>query len=236
MKILCTICARGGSKGVPNKNIRELDGKPLIVYTIEQALACDLINKVVVSTDSEQIAEIARQAGAEVPFMRPEELATDTAGKLPVIHHAVKYCIDKQDFEPDLVIDLDPTAPLRTQEDIKACFDSLMNNKDADAVITGYRSSKTPYFNMIEIKEDGFVKLSKDAGRFTSRQTAPVVYAMNASIYIWKTDKLLQSEHLFNDQVQMKFVEMSQERSIDIDHEIDFKFTEFLLKNNYIKL
>ncbi len=232
MKILCTICARKGSRGVPNKNIKNLAGKPLIVHTIEQAISAPLIDSVIVSTDSKKIVAIAREAGAEAPFIRPKELATDTASKIPVIQHALRYCIEQMDITPDLVIDLDPTAPLRSQDDIKACLDCIINNKEIDAVITGFRSNKNPYFNMVEVQDDGFVKLSKDSGRFTSRQTAPVVYAMNASIYIWRTQKLLESKHLFDNNIKIKLVEMSAERSMDIDSEIDFKFVEFLLKKS----
>src|SRR3990167_8937178 len=119
MMILCTICARGGSKGVPNKNIRELSGKPLIAHTIEQALSTKFIDRVVVSTDAEKIANIASQYGAEVPFLRPQSLATDDAPKLPVVKHAVKFYIENLKFTPDYVIDLDPTSPLRTLEDIE---------------------------------------------------------------------------------------------------------------------
>lgn len=229
MKILCTICARGGSKGVPNKNIKELAGKPLIVHTIKQALASDMIDKVIVSTDSKKIAEIARKAGAEVPFIRPLELATDTIGKLPSVQHAAQYAMKQMHFIPDLVVDLDPTSPLRTQKDIKTCLDCIINDKETDVVITGYRSNKNPYFNMIEIRDDGFIELSKNRGRFFSRQTTPVVYAMNASIFIWRTDKLFQDDYLFNDKVKIKIVEMPAERSVDIDSELDFKFIEFLL-------
>lgn len=226
MKILCTICARGGSKDVPNKNIRELAGKPLIAHTIEQALASPFINRVVVSTDSERIAKIAKGYRVEVPFMRPSELATDTAAKLPVVQHAVKYYIEKLSYNPDYVIDLDPTSPLRMQEDITKCLHLIQRN-NVDAVITGYRSNKNPYFNMVEIDEKGYVKLSKPS-QFVSRQEAPPVYSMNASIYVWKTPVLLKMNHIFDSRFKLKLIEMPPERSIDIDHELDFQFIEFL--------
>lgn len=230
MKVLCTICARGGSKGVPNKNIRELMGKPLIIHTIEQALASKLIDRVAVSTDSEKIAASAKAAGAEVPFVRPAELASDTAAKLPAIKHAVRYYIEKLDFHPDLVIDLDPTSPLRNQDDIDACF-KLIQENGVDAVITGYRSSKNPYFNMVEIDNDGCAMLCKQ-GDFVRRQDAPRVYSMNASIYIWKTPVLLNAERLFERGLRIKLSEMPLERSIDVDCETDFQFIEFLTRKN----
>ncbi len=231
MSVLCTICARGGSKGVPNKNIRDLMGKPLITHTIEQALRSQRIDRVVVSTDSTEIARIAKASGAEVPFMRPSRLATDTAAKLPVLQHAVEYYLNTLNFKPDYVIDLDPTSPLRTLEDIEGCMDLIELNADCESVITGYRSNKNPYFNMVEIDANGFAQLSKSAGKhITDRQSAPAVFAMNASVYVWKTDILLSQESIISGNV--KFFEMSEERSIDIDNEIDFKLIELFMKEN----
>ena len=231
MSVLCTICARGGSKGVSNKNIKNLMGKPLIAYTIEQALRFQRIDRVVVSTDSVEIARIAKELGAEIPFMRPSHLATDTAAKLPVIRHAVEYYMKTLNFKPDYIIDLDPTSPLRTLEDIKGCMDLIELNADCESVITGYRSNKNPYFNMVEIGDNGFAKLSKSANKhITDRQHAPAVFAMNASVYVWKTDVLRKQESIISGNI--KFFEMPEERSIDIDSEIDFKFVELLMKEN----
>ena len=234
MRILCTICAREGSKGVPNKNIRELLDKPLIAYTVEHALDCSLIERVVVSTDSEIIANIAKQYGAEVPFLRPSDLATDCAPKLPVVQHAVEYCIKNMDFEPDYVVDLDPTSPLRTIKDIENCINLIKADSNCDSVVTGYRSNKSPYFNMVETGKDGFVKLCKQADmEITNRQRAPIVFAMNASIYVWKTEILLNQSNIISGKV--KFVEMPEERSIDIDSEINFKLVELIIKENMLR-
>lgn len=232
MKMLCTICARGGSKGVPDKNIRELLGKPLIAYTIEHALNSKLIDRVVVSTDSEKITNVARQFSAEVPFIRPAGLSSDNAPKLPVIQHAVKYYMNSLGFSPDYIVDLDPTSPLRIDDDINRCVDLVVNDANCDSVITGYGSNKNPYFNMIEINEDGFAMLCKEADQhITDRQSAPTVFAMNASIYVWKTKILLNQKHVISGRV--KFVEMPLERSIDIDSEIDFKLVELIMKDNH---
>ena len=229
MNILCTICARGGSKGVPNKNIRDLLGKPLILYTIEQAFRSKMINRVVVSTDSGQIASVAKQAGAEVPFMRPAHLATHDAPKLPVIQHTVQYYMNNVNYQPDYVIDLDPTSPLRLNEDIDKCLDLIINDPACDSVITGYRSNKNPYFNMIEISQDGYAHLSKKTEKLIAgRQDAPAVYAMNASIYVWRTHVLLNQERIISGRV--RFFEMPEDRSIDIDTEVDFKLVELLIK------
>lgn len=161
--------------------------------------------------------------------MRPSELATDTAPKLPVVRHAVNYYMEEMNFKPDIVIDLDPTSPLRENEDIKKCLDLIMSDSDCDSVITGYRSNRNPYFNMIELSPDGFAYLSKKCdNQITRRQDAPVVYAMNASIYVWKTDILFNQNHIISGRV--KFFEMPEERSIDIDSEIDFKLVELILR------
>jgi CMP-N-acetylneuraminic acid synthetase len=188
-----------------------------------------MINRVVVSTDSEKIASIARNAGAEVPFMRPAHLATHDAPKLPVIHHAVQYYMNTVNYQPDYVIDLDPTSPLRLNEDIDKCLDLILNDPACDSVITGYRSNKNPYFNMIEISQDGYAQLSKKTEKLIAgRQDAPAVYAMNASIYVWKTHVLLNQERIISGKV--RFFEMPENRSIDIDTEVDFKLVELLIK------
>lgn len=224
MTTICTICARGGSVGVPRKNIRTLHGKPLIAHTIEQALACHLIDEVYVSTDDDQIAEVARQYGAIVPFKRPSELATSSAGKLPVIQHLVEHLL-KNGVDVTRVVDLDPTSPLRSIGDIEAAVEML--DDETDVVITAYSSDKNPYFNMVERKPDGLVRLVKPLEEgVTSRQAAPRVYSMNASIYVWHVntlDKGLWSGHT-------KLYEMPRERSIDIDSEIDFQLVNILMQ------
>lgn len=209
---------------MPGKNIKPLLGKPLICYTIEQALAVKEIDRVYVSTDDPAIAEVARAAGAHVPFIRPKELATSSAAKLPVIRHLVDW-ICENDSQPDLIVDLDPTSPLREVQDIVNCM-ALMNG-DVDTVITGYLAEKNPYFNMVEKKPGGHYGLVKEpAGSVVSRQAAPQVYSMNASIYVWRPDSL--GDSLWNGRVAL--YEMPRERSIDIDHPIDFKIVELLMQ------
>lgn len=224
MSTLATICARGGSQGVPRKNILSLLGKPLIQYTIEQARACPLIDHVFVSTDDEEIAAIAKQAGANVPFLRPAELATSTAPKIPVIQHLVDWVVDSG-IKVDKIVDLDPTSPLREPEDIRACIEML--DAKTDVVITGYLAIKNPYFNMVEQQADGYyslVKHTKDGVH--QRQRAPKVYAMNASIYVWHPHTL--SKGLWDGKAKLHV--MPRERSIDIDEPIDFKLVELLMK------
>ncbi len=234
MKILGTICARGGSKGVPGKNIKMLNGKPLIAYTVEQALKWDKLDKLIVSTDDEEIAGVARQYGAEVPFIRPKELAADNTGKLEVIRHAVKYLEDRGEVF-DIVIDMDATAPLRKIEDLEGALNVFLQN-DADNVYTVCEAHKNPYFNMVELDIDDKARLSKTCGegQIFSRQTAPKVYDMNASIYIYKKDFLLRTKTIHSDNTMVYI--MPQERSIDIDTPLDFKFVEFLLKEGVVDI
>jgi len=224
MNIVATICARGGSKGVPRKNIRPLCGKPLIVHTIETARKCPLINRIIVSTDDREIAEIARKAGAEVPFMRSRELAQDDTAKLPVIKHAIQF-LESQGYSPDIVVDLDPTSPLRTEKDIEACIRMVMAG-EADNVFSVTRASKSPYFNMVEII-DGRVRLVKPLDRPAKRrQDAPEVYDMNASIYVWKRDALMNNETIYLENTR---IYLMPKWAIDIDDETDFEFVEYML-------
>jgi len=228
LKILCTICARGGSKGVKNKNIKHIYGKPLIAYTIEQAKASKLFKHVVISTDSDEIAKIAEEYGAEVFFKRSDDMASDSAGKLEVIKDAFIRSEEyyKQTF--DYLIDLDATAPLRNTEDIIDAFEQFLKNNN-DNLITAMPSRRSPYFNLVEVDHHGKLSLSKaldDA--IVRRQDAPKSYDMNASIYIWKRDIILNETSLFFENTGLYL--MPEERSIDIDTELDYKFVEFLMR------
>lgn len=227
MKTIATICARGGSQGVPGKNIRKLCGKPLIVYTIEQALECTAIEAVYVSTDCSRIAEIAREAGATVPYTRPSELASDTAGKIPVIRHLVEF-LESQNVSIGRIVDLDPTSPLRLVEDIEACLQLL--DHESDVVVTACPADKNPYFNMVERKQDGSIGLVKLPEQMAlRRQDAPEVFSMNASIYVWHRESL--SKGLWGGRVKLHI--MPRERSIDIDHLVDFKLVEILMQERH---
>jgi CMP-N,N'-diacetyllegionaminic acid synthase len=226
MKTIATICARGGSTGVPRKNVLPLLGKPLIAHTIAQALGTPHIDAVYVSTDDAEIAAVAREYGAQVPFLRPADLATNTAPKIPVIEHLCAW-VQAHHGGFDRIIDLDPTSPLRTLGDIEACLDLL--DDTTDTVISTFESEKNPYFNMVEIKAQasGNVGLvcSQKAGTVVARQMAPKVYSMNASIYVWHTHSL--SKGLWNGRVKMHI--MPRERSIDIDSPLDFRIVAMLM-------
>ena len=231
--VLCTICARGGSKGVKNKNIKLINGKPLIAYTIEQAQKSKLFEYIVISTDSDDIANIAKEYGAEVFFKRDAQMASDTAGKLDVIKDAFvrseKYYNKKYDY----LIDLDATAPLRETDDIINAFKQFIDNNN-DNLITAMPSRRNPYFNLIEVDNTGQVSLSKKLDNtILRRQDAPKCYDMNASIYIWKRDSILLGNSIFLEKTGLYV--MPEERSIDIDSELDYKFVEFLIKENCAK-
>jgi post-translational flagellin modification protein B len=231
--ILCTICARGGSKGVKNKNTRELMGKPLIAYTIEQAKASKLFKYIVVSTDSDEIANIAKEYGAEVFFKRNAEMASDTAGKLDVIKDAFRRSEEYYNTTFDYLVDLDATAPLRNIEDIINSFKQFKEN-DNDNLITAMPSRRSPYFNLVEQDKNYNVYLSKKLETpILRRQDAPKTYDMNASIYIWKRDTILNENSIFLEKTGLYV--MPEERSIDIDSELDFKFVEFLIREKNAK-
>mgnify|MGYP001280574908 CR=1 FL=1 len=226
MKNLCTICMREGSKGVPNKNLREINGKPLMAYTIEQALQSKLFEHVVISTDSEKIAETAKTFGAKVCFLRPAELALDEAPKLPVIRHAFQESEKYFGHTFDVLVDLDVTSPLRKVEDITGSYQQF-TDEDAEILVTACCAKKNPYFNMVELV-NGKVQLIRQLDTFPQfRQNAPQVYDMNASIYIWKREALLNCNTLFVEKTSLYI--MPEERSVDIDTQIDWDFVEYII-------
>jgi len=225
MNNLCTIGVRKGSKGVPGKNVKLLNGKPLLYYTIQHAKSSGLFDHIVISTDSEEIQEIGRSHGAQSWFLRPNEFATDEAPKIPAIRHALLESEKYFRKQFDVLVDLDVTSPLREVEDIKRAYKQFIDD-DADVLITACESKKNPYFNMVE-KVNGHVELVKNLEQpIGRRQEAPKVFDMNASIYIWKRDVLLNSDTLFTKRTSLYI--MPEERSIDIDSNLDWEFVEFI--------
>lgn len=224
MSVIATVCARGGSTGLPRKNVRPLLDKPLICWTIEQAARIAAIDAVYVSTDDEEIALVAQAAGARMTGLRPAELATSTAPKLPVIRHLVEQ-VEASGVRVDTIVDLDPTSPLRADRDIEDCLALL--TPQTDVVITAFPSEKSPYFNMVEQGADGNVRLVKPpASPVYGRQGAPKVYSMNASVYVWHRHTLHKG--LWEGNVRMHC--MPRERSIDVDTLLDFRLVEMLMK------
>ena len=224
---LCTICARGGSKGVKGKNIRELHGRPLIAYSILQAKATQLFNAVAVDSDSEQVLELAKNWGADYLIKRPHELATDQSAKLPAIRHCVNEVERITGQRYDIIVDLDATSPLRIPEDIIGAV-RLLEEKEVSNVITGAPSRRSPYFNLVEADDNGVVKLSKTLETpIVRRQDAPKCFDMNASVYVWKRETFFANLTIFNKDTLL--YEMPEERSIDIDSELDFKLVEIIM-------
>lgn len=227
--IVGSICARGGSKGVVRKNIRPLNGKPLIYYTIECARLCPELDRTVISTDDEEFAQIARQYGADVPFMRPAHLAQDTSSKWDVFRNLVETLEAKDYRRVDILVDLDTGVPLREPQDVSMCI-NLMLESDADVVVTAYVPDRNPYFNMVEVDEEGYAKVSKPLNTpITRRQDAPHVYGLSPAVYAIRRDALWKYEHWAHS--KMKICLIPHERAVDIDTELDFRFVEFLMTN-----
>ncbi|MES2936500.1 MAG: acylneuraminate cytidylyltransferase family protein [Pseudomonadota bacterium] len=222
---IATICARGGSKGLPRKNVLPLAGKPLIAHSIERALACAAIGKVYVSTDDDEIAQVAEQYGATVPYRRPAELASDTAGKLPAIEHLVRH-LEAQGQHIDTVVDLQPTSPLRLPSDIDA---ALALAPKADLVVSVTEPSHNPYYSLAEARADGTLQVSKATGALR-RQDVPQVWGLNGSIYVWQRAALARAVQDGFWTVAILPSPMPRERSIDIDDAFDFDMAAWLLQ------
>ena len=231
MNIICVIGARGGSKGVPGKNIRPLLGKPLIAWTIEQAKKCTLINHIVVSTDNKEIAKISKEYNAEVPFIRPEELATDRSGKWSVWQHGLKACEDFYNEKFDIYVDLDCTSPLRDVEDIYKAIE-LYKRSEVDAIFSVCEARKNPYFNMVEYDNNNNLKIIKSLDTpILRRQDSPKVFEHVASIYVINPDYLRNSDGLLSGRT--KGYDIGIEKSFDLDSEFDFELIEHLMKKKF---
>jgi CMP-N-acetylneuraminic acid synthetase len=228
MKTVAFIFARGGSKGLPGKNIRVFDGKPLIAWSIELALSVKRIERVIVSTDSEEIAEIARQYGAEVPFIRPAELAGDESPEWSAWRHGLEFLRSDTGTFPETMISLPATAPLRLAIDIENCLDEYEKGS-VDVVVTVTDAHRSPYFNMVKDNADGTVGLvNVPMTAVVRRQDAPMVYDMTTICYVANSKFVLSRNSIFEGRV--KAIQVPIERAIDIDSLLDFQVAEFLLR------
>lgn len=228
MNCVAFIFARGGSKGVPRKNIRNLGGLPLVSHSIRTAHQCPSIERVVVSTDDEEIAKVAREYGAEVPFIRPPELAGDRSSEYEAWKHAINAFEELCQEKVDIFVSLPPTSPLRAVEDVENCIREFTET-EADMVITVKEASRSPYFNMVRNDQQGFsqlVNLAPDGTRYIRRQDVPTVYDMTTVAYVSSPEFILNSEAIFSGKVRSVLV--PDERAIDIDTLLDFEFAEFL--------
>ncbi len=227
--VLAVIFARGGSKGLPRKNIRPLCGKPLIAYAIEKAKVVGAINEVIVSTDDEGIASVARRYGAGVPFMRPKQLAEDDTPVLLAWRHAIEQYQQLTGIEVDAMVSVPPTAPLREAVDIENCLNKLLAT-DADVVITVKPSDRNPYFNMVTMDEAGYATLAAgDEKIITRRQDAPKTFDVTTVAYAVRP-RFLAKAPISIFQGKVAAVEIPAERALDIDTELDFKMAEFFMR------
>jgi CMP-N,N'-diacetyllegionaminic acid synthase len=227
-QILALIPARSGSKGIVRKNIRQLAGKPLIAWTIETALSCAMLGRVIVSTDDQEIAETARRCGAEVPFIRPAELAQDDTPDLPVYQHALSWLAEHEDYHPDIVTWLRPTAPLRTVQDVEAAIQLLIET-GADCVRSVSAAEYHPYW-MKRLDGDRLVPFvdGVDESRYYRRQLLPPAYRLNGAVDVTWCRTVMEKGMLYSGDVR-GYV-MPAERSIDLDSELDFALAELLLQ------
>ncbi len=227
MKAVALIFARGGSKGLPGKNMRSLCGKPMIAWAIEHAKAVKRIQRVIVSTDSEDIAALARHYGAETPFMRPPELALDDSPEWLAWRHALNY-LQSEGGLPDAMVSVPVTAPLREPGDIERCLDEFALG-GADIVVTVSEARRSPYFNMVKLNADRTVGLVIPATQPVSRrQDAPAVYDMATVAYVASPQFVLTRNAIFEGRVSAVIVPV--ERAIDIDTLLDFQIAECLMK------
>ena len=227
MKAVGFIFARGGSKGLPGKNLRLLAGKPLIAWSIEHAFAVQRIERVIVSTDSHEIADVARQYGAEVPFMRPEELSRDTSPEWLAWRHGLNYLLEKEGSLPGVMVSIPTTAPLRLPLDIENALDEY-EKANSDIVITVTDAHRSPYFNMVKENADGTVGLViPPQTALIRRQDAPEVFDITTVAYVVRSEFVMSHEGAFEGKV--RYVHVPPERSIDIDTLLDFKIAECLI-------
>lgn len=224
MEPICFIGARGGSKGVPRKNIRLLAGKPLIAHTIETALNSNIFSSVVVSTEDEKIARIAKKYGADVPFIRPKKLATDNASMDDVIIHATKK-LNSLGYKFDILVNRDCTVPFIRNRDVKGSIELLKKEK-CDMVCGVYKQHHNPYFNMMEKNSKGFLRFSKKTSkRISNRQDSPTVYQLTGLFALY-VDKLLKYRRFYMPQILP--YEIPPETGLMIDTEFEFQIAEMI--------
>jgi CMP-N-acetylneuraminic acid synthetase len=236
MNILITICARGGSKGIPGKNIKLLAGKPLIEYTLEVANQFKKFHKnveIAISTDSNDILNVAKDLGFETPYIRPEKFATDDAGKVAAIDHVLDYYEKSNKKTYNYVLDLDVTSPLRNLSDLNEAFSIIQNNENALNIFSVNPSNRNPYFNMVEQGIDGYYHLVKKGNSsYFSRQNSPRVFDLNASFYIYRRNFFILG--LKSALTDKSLIYEMKHLCFDLDHSIDFDFLSFLINSNKI--
>lgn len=234
-RLLITICARGGSKGIPGKNIKEIAGRPLLDYTAATALkfaekhGADII----LSTDSEQIRETGCRCGLPTDYVRPAFLANDTCGKPDAIKDALAFAEKTHGHSYDFIIDLDVTSPIRTIEDIERCVEKMEANPDALTIFSVNPCARNPYFNMVQRQENGYYGVVL-GGLYTTRQSAPKVYDMNASIYVYRPEALLP-EHP-RAVTNRSLIYVMDHICFDLDEPSDFDYLSYLIETGRLTI
>ena len=235
MNILITICARGGSKGIPGKNIKLVGNRPLLAYTadIARKFADKHDAKVILSSDSAEILNVGRDCGLDSEYTRPDYLANDTCGKPDAIKDALVWAEKKYDTVFDYIIDLDVTSPIRTLNDVENCLALLDGDKDALTVFSVNPCARNPYFNMVEQGPDGYYKVVL-GGRYTTRQSAPKVYDMNASIYVYRRDALMCDNPRAVTPKSLVYV--MDHICFDLDEPADYDYLSYLIDTGRVHI
>ncbi len=229
-KIIAIIPARGGSKGVPRKNIKLLNGSPLISYAIRAALKSKYIDRVIVSTDDKEIAEVAIKYKAEVPFIRPAKLAQDASATLPVLQHAIKYLAEKENYNPDLVVLLQPTSPLTLVSDINQAIEKIVKTKTNSCVSLCEISERPEWMFVFEKINGNKIKpFLEKPGKKINRQELPKIFRLNGALYVTKKDVLMK-KNIITDRTNSSAIIMPAERSVDIDRPVDFCIIEAIME------
>lgn len=233
--ILITICARGGSKGIPGKNIKDVGGKPLLAYTIKVAKEfAELHNaEIILSTDSDEIIGVGKEYGLCSEYVRPESLANDTCGKPEAIKDAMLWAEKKYGKKYDYIIDLDVTSPIRTLLDVEECLSMIERDGEALTIFSVNPCARNPYFNMVQENEDGYYSVVL-GGKYTTRQSAPTVYDMNASIYVYRRE-VFDLEHP-RAVTPRSLVYVMDHICFDLDEPSDYDYLAYLLDNNKIQI
>lgn len=234
-KLLAVIPARGGSKGLPGKNIRPLAGFPLIAHTILAARMCDFIDRIVVSTDDQKISDVAMEYGADVPFIRPGELAKDETPMWPVLRHALQAIEESEGVEYEFLLLLDPTSPGRIPDDLRGAVNRLIETPEADGIVGVSRPEFNPIWHCVTENGGWMSHLIDGGGKYACRQEVPIVYRINASLYIWRTSYVRRCQENWHESKRMLIHEIPELRAIHIDDIDEFERAELLIENGKIK-
>ncbi len=233
-EVLAVIPARGGSKGLPGKNIRSFAGLPLIAHSILFARMCPEIDRIVVSTDSAEIAAVARQFDADIPFLRPASLAQDDTPMMPVVQHALSAIENSQEVSFQFVVLLDPTSPGREPSDVAQALDRLKRNPAANGVVSVSKPDFNPLWNCV-IETDGWMDdLFDGAGKFARRQDVPAIYRINGSLYVWRAEFVRTVRNSWRESGKHLIHEIPEARAMSIDTMDEFRRSELLVQSGLV--